>query len=125
MRRLTHLVVLVAFIFSCGGQWGVLQCVAWANMIREYSEMVPLTEAVSMTFSGQYPCPICKAIAEKKNSEQQKALVLGKYDKKFFSPVAIHAFKRISSDFDYPDFVVSFRVHSDSPPIPPPRTALI
>jgi len=118
-------VILGAFIFSCGGQWGVLQCVAWANMIREYSGMVPLSEAVSMTFSGKYPCPICKAIAEKKNSEQQKALALGKYDKKFFPPLAIQALKLVSSDLDYPEFFISFRVRGDSPPTPPPRTALI
>ena len=66
MRRLTHLVVLVAFIFSCGGQWVVLQGLAWANMVREYSEVVPLQQAVKMTLSGEYPCPLCKAIAEKK-----------------------------------------------------------
>ena len=65
MRRLTLLVVLVAFIFSCGGQWPVLQCIAWVNMVREYSEIVPLAKAVEMTFSGQNPCAICKAIAGK------------------------------------------------------------
>ncbi len=52
MRRLTFFTVLVAFVFSCGGQWPVLQGVAWANMVREYSEAVPFTQAVQMTFSG-------------------------------------------------------------------------
>ena len=77
MRRLTHLVVLLAFVFSCGGQWAAIQCVAWANMIRDYSQMVPLAQAMKMTFSGDYPCAICKALAEKKNSDQQKAFSPG------------------------------------------------
>jgi hypothetical protein len=93
MRRLTHVIVLVAFILSCGGQWAFFQCIAWANMIREYSEMVPLAQAVQMTFSGQYPCPICKAIAEKKSSEQQKSLALDKYEKKFVLPLTFSRFQ--------------------------------
>src|SRR5258708_38424652 len=86
MRRLTLFVVLVAFTFSCGGQWPVLQGVAWANMIREYSEMVPLTQAVEMTFSGQYPCELCKMIAEKKQSENTKIATLFQHEKKQVSP---------------------------------------
>lgn len=79
-----------------------------------------------MTFSGKYPCPACKAIAEKKNSEQrQKALTLEKYDKKFLPPLVLPAFKLNFSTLSHPDFSVSFQSYSDSPPIPPPRSALI
>jgi hypothetical protein len=125
MRRLTHLIILTAFIFSCGGQWAAFQCVAWANMIREYSEMVPMAQAVEMTFSGQYPCAICKAIAEKKNSEQQKTFLVGKADKKFLPVVSLKmpvAIQSVSvTYFDRATFLV-FR--SDAPAIPPPRLAL-
>ncbi len=76
MRRITCAIILAAFVFSCGGNWAVLQGIAWANMIREYSEVVPLAQAVQMTLSGEYPCVMCKAIAEKKSSEQQKSLTL-------------------------------------------------
>ncbi len=123
MRRLTHLIVLVAFVFSCGGQWGVLQAVAWANMIRDYSEMVPLAQAVQMTFSGEYPCPICKAIAERKSSDQQKALTLEKVEKKFPLPVAIAVARPKVSAFQYALFAVTFSSRADSPPTPPPRAA--
>ena len=53
MRRLTHLIVLAAFIFSCGGHWYLLQGIAWIKMIRDYSQFVPVNEAVSMTLSGK------------------------------------------------------------------------
>ena len=124
MRRLTHLIVLVAFVFSYGGQWGVLQCFAWANMIRDYSQMVPLTQAVQMTFSGEYPCPICKAIAEKKSSEQQKALTLEKYEKKFPLPVPIALAIPKVSTFQYGDCLVFFRSRVETPLTPPPRDVL-
>jgi hypothetical protein len=124
MRRLTHLIVLVAFVFSCGGHWPVFQAIAWGNMVREYSQMVPLTQAVEMTFSGRYPCPICKAIAEKKSSEQQKSLTLEKYDKKYPLPVSIAVAGPTAATCQYGDFSTIFFSRSDVPPKPPPRPAL-
>jgi len=123
MRRFTHLIVLAAFVFSCGGQWGVLQGLAWANMIREYSQMVPLTRAVEMTFSGEYPCPICKALAERKSSEQQKALTIEKYEKKFPLPVVVALAKPDVSDFTYREIRIDFSSRVEAPPTPPPRLA--
>jgi hypothetical protein len=124
MRRLTHVIVLVAFILSCGGQWAFFQCIAWANMIREYSEMVPLAQAVQMTFSGQYPCPICKAIAEKKSSEQQKSLALDKYEKKFVLPLTFSRFHLNVFDVEFTEFSAVFSSRTETPPAPPPRSAL-
>jgi hypothetical protein len=124
MRRLTHWIILVAFVFSCGGQWGAFQVIAWGNMIREYSEMVPLAQAVEMTFSGKYPCAICKAIAERKSSEQQKQIALLKAEKKFPLPVIVKLAPPMIADVAYlePTFVFSSR--AESPPTPPPRDVL-
>ena len=124
MRRLTHLIVLVAFVFSCGGQWAAFQVIAWANMIHEYSEMVPLSQAVEMTFSGEYPCPICKAIAERKSAEQQKDLALGKYDKKYPLPMVVAelATQTRLAAVAYPEFLLNFSSRVETPPTPPPRS---
>jgi hypothetical protein len=121
MRRLTHLVVLSAFIFSCGGQWYALQCVAWINMIHDYSRMVPFTEAVSMTFSGKYPCAICKALAEKKQSENDKIASVEKYAKKFFAPAADDVAAPLVAAMHYPDFLNALQTRAEAPPSPPPR----
>ncbi len=124
MRRVTHLVVLVAFIFSCGGQWTVLQCVAWANMIREYSEMVPVTQAVEMTFSGKYPCAICKAIAEKKASENAKVALLFQHEKKLTSSgFFVKAPLITEAAQNFVSFAQSLQTRSEAPPVPPPRSA--
>jgi hypothetical protein len=124
MRRLTLFVVLFAFVFSCGGQWYVLQGIAWANMIREYAQMVPLTQAVQMTFSGKYPCALCKAIAEKKQSENLKIAALEKETKKRVSPGL--GWVPPAADVSPQDFVVRdrhFQTRSEVPPTPPPRFA--
>jgi hypothetical protein len=123
MRRLIHLLVLVAFIFSCGGQWCVLQCVAWVNMIHDYSQVVSFTQAIGMTFSGQYPCEMCKAIAEKKQSESDKICSLEKYEKKFFSPVAVAPSAPPASSFSYAAYRDFLQARTEPPPTPPPRLA--
>jgi hypothetical protein len=124
MRRLAFIVVLVAFVFSCGGQWPLLQGVAWANMIRQYTEMVPLAQAVQMTFSGKYPCPLCRAIAEKRQSEDNKIAALFKHEKKLFSPgLTVDTPQMIPSPQTYAVWEPVFQTRSEAPPTPPPRFA--
>ena len=124
MRRVTLFVVLVAFTFSCGGQWYVLQGIAWTNMIREFAETVPLTQAVQMTFSGQYPCDLCKVIAEKKQSDNLKIATMQKQVKKRVSTELALALPSASVSSQAflirPDF---FQTRSETPPTPPPRGA--
>jgi hypothetical protein len=124
MRRCAILLVLVAFIFSSGGEWAVLQCVAWAGMIREYSEMVPLPQAVKMTFSGEYPCALCKVIAEKKQSENSKMAVLVKHEK-LISTSAFSYRPRLATIARpfYFEREIFLQTRSDVPPTPPPRVA--
>ena len=124
MRRLSALVVLAAFALSCGGQWGLLQGLAWANMIREYSQVVPLAQAVQMTFSGHYPCAMCRMIAEKK-THQDEATLLAKHDKKL-APItaAIAAVARPASPLVFPAPKTSLVTRADVPPTPPPRGLL-
>ncbi len=124
MRRGALLLVLVAFIFSSGGEWAVLQCVAWVNMIREYSEMVPLSQAVEMTFSGEYPCALCKVIAEKKQSENSRIAVLVKPEKLISTPA--FSYRPRVATFARPVYFEPERflqTRSDVPPTPPPRVA--
>jgi hypothetical protein len=124
MRRLTHMMVLAAFVFSCGGQWYVLQGVAWVKMLHDYAQMVPFMEAVNMTFSGKYPCEICKAIAEKQQSENEKICSLEKHEKKFFPPLAIVLALPDTASLQYAGYLSSFQTRTEPPPTPPPRQVL-
>lgn len=111
-------------MFSCGGHWCLLQGVAWVNMVHQYSQVVPLTEAVTMTLSGQYPCALCKAIAERKAAENPQACSIEKYDKKFFPPDDMAAANPVASSLDYPVFLERLKVRAEAPPTPPPRLSL-
>jgi len=123
MKRLMQLFVLAAFIFSCGGHWYVLQCIAWVNMIHEYAQVVPLPEAIGMTFSGQYPCSLCKAIAAKKESERLQFCTVEKYEKKFQPLFSMVPIDLLVSSVQYPEFSNSFQIRTEPPPTPPPRLA--
>jgi len=117
--------VLFAFLLNCGGHWYVLQGVAWVNMIRDYSQMVPLPQAVAMTFSGQYPCPICKAIAEEKKAENAKFCSFSKEVKKISTALSVRLIEPEARPVTYFDRVSEPRFRNDSPTTPPPRFALL
>jgi len=124
MRRLTHLIVLAAFVFSCGGQWYVLQGIAWIKMIHDYSQVTSLGEAVSMTFSGKYPCEICKAIAEKKQAANDKLCSIEKHEKKFFAPVTATISRPPSGAIFHASHLSHLETRTEPPPTPPPRFVL-
>ncbi len=64
-------VAVLGCLHLCGGHWGVMQMVAWANMIVDYSAQDGLVEGAKKTFDGEHPCCMCKAIEEGKKQESQ------------------------------------------------------
>lgn len=54
--------LLLAFVSAINLHLPVLQVVAWAGMIVNYSRDAEISEAFEMTFDGEHPCPMCKAI---------------------------------------------------------------
>ncbi len=70
--RTVKLCVLILLVISVGGQWALLQSIAWMGMLVDYSRQGSVTQAVCKTFDGKHPCCLCKAIAAGKKSEQKK-----------------------------------------------------
>lgn len=60
-----------ALFLSAGGHIALLQGVAWATMIRDYSCTGSVTAAVEKTFDGKHPCPLCKKIAAQRDHEEK------------------------------------------------------
>ena len=75
------LVMALALFLVAGGHWAMLQGVAWATMVRDFSKTGSLTEAVGKTFDGKHPCAMCKKLTNARASEE-KAPVTLKVDKK-------------------------------------------
>ena len=58
--------------FAAGGHWAVLQTIAWSRMVIDYSKTTSLVTALSDTFDGDHPCPMCKKIAKGKQAEKRE-----------------------------------------------------
>ncbi len=69
MSRIIRLSLILLAFWVTGGQWMMLQSVAWVNMVRDYSQETSLTKALSQTFDGQHPCELCRFIQSTKTSE--------------------------------------------------------
>ena len=76
VRSIIRFTTVLVLVLSLGLHWALLQTVAWTGMIISYSRDASFTEAVSKTFDGEHPCPMCKMIkkgrAEEKEQQQQK-----------------------------------------------------
>lgn len=62
LLRLARRAVVLALCLSVGLQWVVLQGIAWTGMMIKFSQQDSLAEAVSKTFDGEHPCPLCNAV---------------------------------------------------------------
>ena len=69
--RFGKVCVIMALIATTGAHWAALQSVAWTTMLADNLRTHSLSESVSRTFDGNYPCPICRAIAAAKQSEKK------------------------------------------------------
>ncbi len=56
---------------SIGGHWGVLQVVAWAKMLQNYSAEKGLVAGFMETFDGEHPCPMCMQLKEAQSQEKK------------------------------------------------------
>lgn len=69
--RLGKVFVVFTLVATLSAHWALLQTVAWTTMLANNLQTSSLQQAMAMTFDGQHPCPICKAIASAKKSEQK------------------------------------------------------
>jgi hypothetical protein len=74
--RLGKIFVVISLVAMLGAHWTLLQTVAWTRMLADNLCTHSVKEAVTETFDGKHPCPLCKAIAAAKKSEQRKEFTL-------------------------------------------------
>ncbi len=120
VARITTVFVLV---LSLGWHWALLQTVAWTGMIVAYSQTDSFRQAVSKTFDGKHPCPMCKSIQKGRAEEQQKKHHQVNPDSKLdlavvwqvatFDFTAVHQLVPLTS--------AAALARAEAPPRPPPR----
>jgi len=66
-------VLLMSFLALrlLGGDFAVVQVVAWTGMIVTRTAEQGVTAAVASTFDGQHPCPLCQALDTARSQEQK------------------------------------------------------
>ena len=87
LARFGKILVICALVLSTGLHWAALQTVAWTAMLADNLHSESVTEAVSQTFDGKHPCPLCRAIAAGEKSEKKSNATVVKL-KLEFPPLA-------------------------------------
>ena len=122
LARFGKCLVVITLVLTTGAHWAALQTVAWTTMLANNLRSDSLTEAVSKTFDGEHPCPLCKAIAAAKKSEKKSATVVSSLKMEFplvaevvslFPPAQFELLPLQNFPAD---------LFSAQPPVPPPRT---
>ncbi len=112
----------------------MLQVVAWSRMLVDYSAQAGLAEGMSMTFDGQHPCCMCKAIAESRKQQRDTdkelpdLISLRLVLKEFVPPGTTAAPAPRAVAFRAEGFVPlsnGSSVHGEGPPVPPPRESVV
>jgi hypothetical protein len=120
------LAMALALFVAIGGPLALLQGVAWATMIRDYSRTGSVTAAVEKTFDGKHPCALCKKIAAQR-SHEEKAPVTVKVDKKaevFIASDGASIPLPVIRPFAYPPHsFANVPEHLSAPPVPVPIAA--
>ncbi len=62
-RRLSLILVLLAWLFATGSQWQVVQSFAWTRMILSYAKTMPLDQAIRLTFTPDNMCGVCELVS--------------------------------------------------------------
>ena len=119
--RLGKFLVVLSLAATLGAHWALLQSVAWTTMLADNLRTHSLSESVTRTFDGKYPCPICKAIAAAKKSEKKNEFTL-QVQKLEFPPVKENPTLFAPSDFRLLPQANTFAESLTQKPLtPPPR----
>lgn len=97
--------MVVALFALLGGHWAILQGVAWVNMMLSYSrDTGSLALAAEKTFSGQYPCNMCRKIQEEHQKEEKLPAIsqLSKKVEVFYVPATKWLTPPTCISFDHP-----------------------
>jgi hypothetical protein len=125
LLALGPIISIAAMVNICGGQWLVLQSVAWTGMLIKYSQQACLAEAVAQTFDGDHPCNICKGIERKKEIDEEENVPIEKqWDIKFFASPRVRIIYPPTSFDLQPVVRQEALTWADAPPVPPPRNTV-
>jgi hypothetical protein len=124
-RKFSIACLLLAWLCANGAVWNVVQIVGWAQMIRSYSQVMPATQALQITFDGSAPCKLCHLAQDGREAAEKtpSPATFGDAEEKILliaecAPAPV----LVAPDFSWPgtaDYAGPAR--TESVPVPPPR----
>jgi hypothetical protein len=121
LARFARMAMVATLVAMTGAHWAFLQSFAWTTMLADNLSRGSVSQAVSRTFDGKHPCPLCKAIAAGKKSERKKDSIL-QLQKFEFPPATVNLSLAWPPQCDAPAAALtSVKLYSRRPPVPPPR----
>jgi hypothetical protein len=119
--RIGKIFLVLSLVATLGAHWALLQTVAWTTMLANNLQSGSIHDAVTKTFDGKHPCPLCRAIAAAKKSEKKSAAVSSTLKMEF--PPVVAKFTFISPEPTTAFSLANLSAASlfQKPPLPPPR----
>lgn len=71
-RTLSTTALLLAWLCANGAVWNVVQVVAWTKMFHDYSQVMPVADALALTFDGSAPCDLCTIAQDGQDTARQQ-----------------------------------------------------
>lgn len=125
VKKLGHVLLILALLGATGGHWAVLQTIAWADMLAKNLQSESVGDAITKTFDGEHPCKMCKQIAAGKQAEKKSEAPLQIKKLEFVSvrPVGLVF---APQEFQIaPESVFAFESLPQRPSVPPPRSSAV
>lgn len=123
-RRVSIAALCFAWLCANGVVWNGVQVVAWVKMVHDYSQVMPLRQAVKVVLSGEAPCDVCNFVDAAQDSARDlpREAALGATDRFVLSFHATAPIVLTPPDSAWPPIAsVAGRVRREAVPLPPPR----
>lgn len=124
-RRLSIIALCLAWLCANGAIWNAVQVVAWAKMLHDYSQMMPVAQALQITFDGSAPCELCHFTEKAQDAAREqlpREAALGGAEKILLATESTTVFVPAAPDFAWPGVATDAGpLRPDPVPVPPPR----
>jgi hypothetical protein len=125
VKKLGHLLLILALLGATGGHWAVLQTIAWADMLATNLQTESVGTAITKTFDGAHPCKMCKQISTGKQEEKKSDLPMQLKKLEFVSARPIGVVFAPQNFCFTPESVFTFDSLPHRPSVPPPRSFVV
>jgi hypothetical protein len=115
--------LLLAWFCATGAVWNIVQAIGWAGMIRDYSQVMPMSEAIEVTFGGTAPCHLCHLAEEGQTRDTPAPAAPGSgMEKILLIAECVPAPVLVAPDYSWPAATdATGTMRAESVPVPPPR----